>query len=1106
MKKIFFLLTASLSLLAGASPLTIDEKGVICVDGLRFYFAHRDGKWLYSDQERNMTSTSVRGKAAGGEQVTFQGEMPLRAGGSLHLSESAVFESDRKITFRAKLSSAQAVATNMLTFDVTLRPISYPFDYFYLDDQKITWPRKYRETHIVHSRTARELRIPTSNGEVSIRGELLLFAQDNRFNPKNDSRDIRIACSPWRGDLNRSELAVTVEFRPVQSQTLNLAPFCNMGFADPVADDGRGGWTDQGPANDLSRLPVGEQKIKGIDFRILDPAGNNGKSCIVFDGAGKKFGMSGVKIPVSGQFRYLHLLHSAAWATSKMQQSVADIVVEYENGEIQKLPVVCGRDVADWWKPIDHPNAKVGLVLQNGAAYTGIFVSSFPLNEKNKVKSIALQPVGSVVWGIIGGTLSSRAVDSTEDHSTYITAGNEWLPLKFERDIAEDSVMDSSALLDAPAGKYGFAQVRNGKMVFEKRPDIPVRFYGINLLRGCINMDRAWAECLADRLARTGYNLVRFHVYEDDLTAPPPAHSTELDPGRMDRFNYMIHCLKQRGIYISFDFYTYRTIRPGEVPNVPAGSYFPAQIFLRSSALENWEKFTRNLLNYPNPYTGLALKDDPVVISSSYINEDDILSLYRHAEGDYRREFARWLKEEKSRGNNIENHQAGFIRFLLHRYTVTTGRMRKVLDDIGVKYMISDLTVSTEVLLTLLRNKHDFVNLHAYYDHPQVANAANMSTLPAGFRNVSGLDQPEKMEAPAASFPLRILGKPKGCTEWNFAMPNFHHAEGGALFGAYAALQDWDMIVRFCYSNGARGVQEDSVGTGRIYFDLVMNPLMNLSEKIGVAFFLERHVKPAELTFAFPISERYADGIDKIETYPEKARLLGFIGKTGSIVLDRNGRETSAVHPRPVAGFTLDPNVKTGPATFRLKAESDPVAELLECGLLDPSLADPSKGRYRSATGELEIDASKGSFRAVTPRSECLILREGETLSGRRIQVRNKKSKAVVFIASTDGRELPKSRRMLLLHLTDSRYSMMKLSNNVMWKLEEYGNLPYLLKRGSVELTIRGDLSGYKLYAVSTGGRRLGEIKFKQEKDRGVFQLDNATPYGAIAAYELVKE
>lgn len=81
---------------------------------------------------------------------------------------------------------------------------------------------------------------------------------------------------------------------------VDLRPYCTMGFADAKEGDGKGGWSDQGPTNDLSALPVGRHTFAGIPFDLIDPATNGGLACVVLGSAqrlqGKPREVTGIEL------------------------------------------------------------------------------------------------------------------------------------------------------------------------------------------------------------------------------------------------------------------------------------------------------------------------------------------------------------------------------------------------------------------------------------------------------------------------------------------------------------------------------------------------------------------------------------------------------------------------------------------------------------------------------------------------------------------------------------------------------------------------------------------------------------------------------------------
>ena len=70
--------------------------------------------------------------------------------------------------------------------------------------------------------------------------------------------------------------------------------------------------------------------------------------------------------------------------------------------------------------------------------------------------------------------------------------------------------MDFSYLLDAPAGKHGFVQVKDGHLYFED--GLRAKFFGCDIaMNGCMP-DKEKAEVDAERIAKSGLNIVRLHL------------------------------------------------------------------------------------------------------------------------------------------------------------------------------------------------------------------------------------------------------------------------------------------------------------------------------------------------------------------------------------------------------------------------------------------------------------------------------------------------------------------------------------------------------------------------------------------------------------------
>jgi hypothetical protein len=136
-------------------------------------------------------------------------------------------------------------------------------------------------------------------------------------------------------------LPANVAYRPI-----DLTPYANRGLADEQAEDGKGGFTDQGPRCDLRMFPTGPQLFKGVPFLI----GKEPKVCVVlasknrpgFDTMPKE-----ATIPIGHAVEGLFFLHATAWAGSP----TAIYTIQYEDGQAVDIPLMCGVNINDWANP-----------------------------------------------------------------------------------------------------------------------------------------------------------------------------------------------------------------------------------------------------------------------------------------------------------------------------------------------------------------------------------------------------------------------------------------------------------------------------------------------------------------------------------------------------------------------------------------------------------------------------------------------------------------------------------------------------------------------------------------------------------------------------------
>ena len=203
-----------------------------------------------------------------------------------------------------------------------------------------------------------------------------------------------------------------------------------------------------------------------------------------------------------------------------------------------------------------------------------------------------------------------------------------------------------------PAGTGGFLAAKGSDFVDESGR--VRRFFGVNLYGPAALPEKADAPAIAERLARWGINAVRIFPQYTWQRRADQDFSKGIDPDLLDRFDWLFFQLKQRGIYADMNLHSART----------AGYRFKdfKQTMKENKGLDNFDptfilhqkEFIRTVFNHVNPYTGLAYRDDPAVMTWEINNEcslaiawlqwnmEDKLTPYFKRELE--RQFRGWLR------------------------------------------------------------------------------------------------------------------------------------------------------------------------------------------------------------------------------------------------------------------------------------------------------------------------------------------------------------------------------------------------------------------------------------------------------------------------------
>ncbi|MBR9999716.1 MAG: beta-galactosidase [Cyclobacteriaceae bacterium] len=238
-----------------------------------------------------------------------------------------------------------------------------------------------------------------------------------------------------------------------------------------------------------------------------------------------------------------------------------------------------------------------------------------------------------------------------------------WFVFSPERDFENSEIMMKD-WLDAPAGKHGFVDMKDGSFTFED--ETPVKFWGVNICSQEPYVENREADEWVEYLANFGVNAVRFHKFTSP--ALKGETSTVLDPEMLERMDYFFAKLKENGIYTGWSHIYGHRPGPADRDRLAAydeiaGIKVPwSHLNSATSGLVNFARdlqdlnieLTVNMLNHLNPYTGKKYADDPALNFIELQNEDNIfwgaIEASLEQTPTYKnmlsRQFSEWLRKK----------------------------------------------------------------------------------------------------------------------------------------------------------------------------------------------------------------------------------------------------------------------------------------------------------------------------------------------------------------------------------------------------------------------------------------------------------------------------
>lgn len=210
-------------------------------------------------------------------------------------------------------------------------------------------------------------------------------------------------------------LPILVQADPPDSP-LPLRGIANISLDDPISGDGTGGWTDEGPENSLDAFPAGRFEFAGIPFDV--PA--DAPAVIAPKGRAWPNAPEEFVIPAAGlKGRGLFLLSAHAWEDGPVE--LARLIVRYESGREDSLPIINLTHTGPWWNPLSLPSAPVAWRGENRHGMgVGVYLAGYDLADEPLASvTVKASPLGGQFL-ILGLTISGRPPSSLPNQPAWI--------------------------------------------------------------------------------------------------------------------------------------------------------------------------------------------------------------------------------------------------------------------------------------------------------------------------------------------------------------------------------------------------------------------------------------------------------------------------------------------------------------------------------------------------------------------------------------------------------------------------------------------------------------------------------------------------------------
>ncbi|MDB5002878.1 MAG: hypothetical protein JWQ34_1103 [Mucilaginibacter sp.] len=587
------------------------------------------------------------------------------------------------------------------------------------------------------------------------------------------------------------------------------------------------------------------------------------------------------------------------------------------------------------------------------------------------------------------------------------------------------------------AGENGFIKLSADGNSFVNGKHKEIRFWACNGGSMASGFNDQKLDSLAKFLAKMGVNLIRYHG-----AINPKGKNTSINDVDTTEARNIWRCvaaMKKQGIYT--------VISPFWPANGHMGGWIPkewgidgysgkddmwAVLYFNDKLKVGYKTWVKYLYTTPNPYTHVALKDEPAVAIIQVENEDSpffwtMSGIKPELAKTVGVQFSKWLRNKYGPLESIKDTMA-----LLPIYDLTlppkestqkrvrdqvefyAARQRGFYDDmvhyyrdvLGCKQLINGnnwRTASQSRLLDLERwanSGADVIAVNKYFDPQHKGANAGWRIDPGDFYGApSALKNPADMPTNVK----HVAGHPMMVTESGWNLPNKYQTEGPLLVAAYGGLTGLDAFFWFSPSAvnfatqpyytflNIKGQHPLNRWTTSTPGEMGMFPANALIQRLG---YVKEAKAVTEQRTMNSMLDRYVPPIFEEQSFdPNRDFVIG----------DKKNEGQGKLSPLTFLTGNVSTTYNSKKDTFKVSAD---LAQLI----------NTKEGKVTSVTGEQALNYKDGIFTLNTPKAKAVtgfLSSKGVfDLSG--VTITSTNEYATIELVSMDGINIDHSKKILL--------------------------------------------------------------------------------------------